>query len=187
MSTVTVSTIKLRLNKSSGITVDDSEIQEMIDAAEAEYAEYVLGLPGQTPIASTSVTQKFNGGGTSLVLAAPHVTAITAAAYSDGSTLTYTDLDLNTSTGIVGWNYNTAGYFTSGTRNVSLTYTLGALPANHKEAIAADVAGYFETTQRGGGSLRPAFPGEGEYEAAYAATPQVLFPRIRALAVPSIA
>lgn len=183
MSTVTLAAVKTRLNKSSGITADNDEIQEMIDAAEAEYAEWVLGLPGQTPIASTSVTQKFNGGTSTLVLRAPHVSAITAAAYSDGSTLTYTDLDLDPLTGIVGWAYNTAGYFTRGTRNVSVTYTLGPLPANHREAIIADVAGYFQGTQNGPVGL----PGDEGYQEAWNSTPVTLFPRIRALAAPSVA
>jgi hypothetical protein len=61
------------------------------------------------------------------------------------------------------------------------------LPANHKEAIAADVAGYFEVTQRSSGAGQADFPGEGGYEAAYGTTPQVLFPRIRALAAPVVA
>jgi hypothetical protein len=181
--TVTATEVKSRLKKSS--VTDDTKIEAMIDAAEAEYAEYVLGLPGQTPIASTSVTQKFNGGGDRLVLAAPHVTAITAASYTDGSTLTYTDLDLDTSAGIVGWNYNTVGIFTAGTRNVSLTYTLGPLPTNHREAIIADVAGYYVATQRGG-DIRADFPGDG-YAETFNAAPMTLFPRIRALAPLSVA
>lgn len=169
MSTVLLAEVKLRLNKT--VTADDAEIQAFIDAAEAEYTEWIGPLTG-------TVTETFDGGGSTLVLRQP-VSAITAAAYDSGATLTYTDL--NVSNGIVRWGYGTTGRFTSGTR-VSITYTVPSLPANHREAIIADVAGYFETTQRGGGSLRPAFPGEGDYEAAYASTPQVLFPRIRALA-----
>jgi hypothetical protein len=64
---------------------------------------------------------------------------------------------------------------------VSITYAAPALPANHREVIIADVAGYFAATQRGGAG-RPSFTGEAGYEEAYASTPQVLFPRIRALA-----
>lgn len=183
MSTVLLATVLKRLNKSAD---SNGEIQDMINKAEAEYAEWVLGLPGQTPIASTSVTQKFNGGGNRIILAAPHVTAITAASYSDGSTLTYTDLDLDTLTGLVGWKYNTAGYFTSGIRNVSITYTLGALPANHEETIIADVCGYYAATQRAGSS-RPAFAGEAGYEDVFQTNPLVLFPRIRALAAAVVA
>ena len=181
MSTVTLAEVKLRLNKSG--STDDTELQQMIDAAEAEYAEWVIGVKGQTPIASTSVVQRFNGGTSSLVLRAPHVSAITAASYTDGSTLTYTDLDLDTATGIVYWLYNTAGYFTWGTRNVTITYTLGTLPANHREAIIADVAGYFQATQNGPVGL----PGDEGYQEAFSGTPVTLFPRIRALAMPSIA
>jgi hypothetical protein len=180
MSVITVAEVKTRLNKT--LTVDDDEIQDMIDAAEAEYERLIGPLAG-------SVTEKHNGGGTSIVLRSANVSAITAASYADGTTITVADLDLDTSTGIVYWGYNTAGSFTFGSRNVSITYAVGSLPADHRETIIADVAGYFEVTQRGGGSLRPAFPGEGEYEAAYAATPAVLFPRIAALAksYPSVA
>jgi hypothetical protein len=142
----------------------------MLDAAEAEYVEFIGPLEG-------TVTEVFDGGGTTLVLRNPNVTAITAASYDSGATLTYTDLTV--SNGIVRWGYGTAGRFTPGTR-VSITYTVPAVPANHLEVIAADVAGYFAATQRGGS--RPAFAGEAGYEDAFQGHPLELFPRIRALA-----
>lgn len=173
MSTVTLAEVKTALDKT--LTVDDSEIQRMIDAAEAEYAEWVGPVEG-------TVTEKFNGGRTRLILRSRLVTEITEAAYSDGTEIDVADLDLDTATGIVHWGYDTAGLFTSGTRNVSITYTVADLPLNHREAIVADVAGYFAATQRG-----PVGPDDDGYASAYAATPTVLFPRIRALAGPSIA
>lgn len=178
MSTVQLSAVKDRLNKSSGITVDDTELQAMIDAAEAEYSEWVGPLAG-------TVTETFDGGGTTLVLRQA-VNSITAAAYDSGDDLLYTDLTV--SNGIVRWGYGTAGRFAAGPR-VSITYAAPAPPANHLEIIAADVAGYFETTQRSSGAGQAGFPGEGGFEDAYTGTPQVLFPRIRALAAsyPSIA
>lgn len=169
---VDLATVKLRLNKT--LNVDDLEISDMIDKALAEYAEYVRPLPG-------TYTRSFPGGGWEIVLPAREIAAVTAAAYNDGSILTVTDLDLDQATGIVRWKSGTVGRFTVGTR-VTLTYTVGPIPLNHVETIAADVAGYFERTQRGGSAA--AFPGEGGYSEAYAATPVVLFPRIRALAPP---
>lgn len=169
MSTITVAEVKDELRKNGTLTVDDTKIQRFIDAAEAEYSEWVGPLAG-------SVTETFDGGGTTLVLRQP-VSAISAAAYDSGSTLTYTDLTV--SNGIVRWGYGTAGQFTAGTR-VAITYTVPSLPANHREVIIEDVAGYFAVTQRG--PAGPALGGQDEYEAAYASNPQVLFPRIRALA-----
>jgi hypothetical protein len=167
---ISVADVKLRLNKT--LSVDDSEITSMLDAAFAEYAEHVGPMPGP-------VTETLSGGGTTLILRSPNVTAITTAAYSDGTTITVDDLVVDN--GIVSWGYGTAGYFTRGIRNVTVTYTVGALPANHREAIIADVAGYFDLTQSG-----PAGPDDG-YSIAQRGAPLILFPRIRALALPGIA
>ncbi len=173
MSTVTVAEVKTRLNKS--LSVDDTEIQSMIDAAEAEYEQWVGPFMG-------SVTEVLDGGGTSLLLRAPNVASLTSVTYGNGSTVTLSDLTLDTRTGQVFWKYNTAGVFAGGCRNVTVVYAVASPSANHLEAIIADVAGYFEATQRGASGR----PGEG-YEAAYTATPQVLFPRIRKLAAPGVA
>jgi hypothetical protein len=173
---VNVSEVRAALNKT--LTVDDPEIERMIDAALAEYEQVVGPVSG-------SVTEKVSGGRTSIVLRNPSVSEITAAAYTDGTTITLADLDLDTSTGMLHWGSGTAGYYTSGTRNVEITSTAGGLPANHREAVIADVAGYFAATQRGGGA-GPSFASEG-YEAPISLNPLVLFPRIRALAVPGIA
>ena len=180
MSVIGVDEVKQRLGKT--LSVDDGELADMIDAAEAEYAQLVGPLEG-------TVVEKHHGGGTSLILRNPAASAITAAAYSDGIAIDLDDLDLDTTTGILHWAYDTAGSFTYGSRNVTVTYTV-SLPANHREAIIADVAGYFAATQRGNSSLAPRLPGEG-YAAAYEApgAPMTLFPRIHALAarMPSIA
>ena len=173
MSEITVAEVKTALNKT--LSVDDAELQTMIDAAEAEYVEYVGPMPG-------TVTETVSGGSTSVVLRSEYVTAVTAAAYSDGTTISTSDLVLDARSGIVYWGYGTAGYFIPGTRNVTLTYTVGALPVNHRQVIIADVAGYFEATQRG-----PLGPDDTGYSNAYTATPTVLFPRIRALAPPRVA
>ncbi len=153
---VSVSMVRDRLDKT--LTVDDAEIEEMLDAALAEYEEWVGPVSG-------TVVEKHHGGGTSLILRNANPATITTAVY----------------TGIVYWGYNTAGAFPRGWRNVTITYQVGTVPANHRETIAADVAGYFAATQMG-----PAGPDEG-YAVGNRATPLVLFPRIRALAAPAIA
>lgn len=180
MSVVDVEDVKARLGKS--LSVDDGEIEDMIDAAEAEYAELIGPLSG-------TVVEKHHGGGASIILRNPQASEITAAEYADGTEITLADLDLDTSTGIVHWGYDTVGLFTYGSRNVTITYTV-SLPANHREAIIADVAGYFAATQRGGGGRGTAFPSEAAVDAYDAVGgPITLFPRIRALAerAPSIA
>ena len=168
MAVVTVAQVRERLNKT--LTVDDGEIADMIDAAEAEYADWVGPLAGRT--------LRYNGGGTVLTLPV-NATAVTAVSYTDGTTVNVADFDFDPDTGLLHWGYNTAGYFPAGSRNVLVTFTV-TVPANHLETIVADVAGYFASTQRG--SNVGALPGG--YEAGYEdrSTPVVLFPRIRALA-----
>lgn len=175
---ISLDDVRDQLNKT--LTVDDGEIQRMINAALAEYAEYVGPLPG-------SETHVCDGGQISVVLPSQYATAVTAASYSDGTTIDTDDLTLDTRTGIVYWGYGTAGYFTCGRRNVSITYTVGDLPANHREVIIADVAGYFEASQRSNSSGAGAFPGEDFDEAPFRSMPMTLFPRIRALAPPRVA
>lgn len=166
---VTRAEIRARLNTS--LTVDDTEIAQMLDAALAEYAEWVGPLPG-------TVIEKHDGGNARIVLRSADASTITAAAYSDGTAITLADLDLDTATGIVHWAYGTVGYFTAGTRNVTITYTVGSLPDHHKEAIRADVAGYFEHGQRGAAS---SVVDDNPYGQAITTAPLTLFPRIRAL------
>ena len=176
LSTV-LADLKERLGKTT--TVDDAELGEMIDAAVAEYVELIGPLTG-------TVVEKASGGHASIILSDPRATALTSVVYDDGTVVDVADLDLDTSTGILHWGYNTAGSFTYGSRNVTVTYTV-SLPANHREAIIADVAGYFAATQRGNSG---ALPTDG-YSAAYESpgAPLTLFPRIQALAArfPSIA
>lgn len=168
---ISLDDVKNALNAT--LTVDDSEIERMLDAAIAEYEEYVGPIAGP-------LTETYSGG-ERIVLNAPNVTAVTAVEYTDGTTVDVTDLDLDTRIGVLGWKPGTSGGFTWGVRNVIVTYTVGALPANHREAIIADVAGYFAGTQLG-----PTGPDEG-YGAEFRAAPLVLFPRIRSLAIPAIA
>lgn len=167
MSVIPLAEAKTRLNKAAAVTTDDVELQAMLDAAESEYADWVAPLVGKT--------LRYDGGGERLILPR-NVTAVTEVTYADGTVVALSDLDFDVDTGIL---HKVAGTFTTGQRNVRVTFTV-ALPAHHREAILADVAGYFAATQRGnsGGALPPG------YEAGFEdrGTPLVLFPRIRALA-----
>lgn len=172
---ISLADVKARLNK--GLTVDDDELRDMLDAALAEYREWV------GPVGTK--TLRYDGGRETLIL--PLDATITSVAYADGTTVNLADLDFDDGSGLLHWAHGTSGWFAYGRRNVLVTVNV-TLPAHHREAILADVAGYFAATQRGG--TVGALPDNG-YQSGYEerSTPIVLFPRIRALAAsyPSIA
>lgn len=179
-STATLDDLKDRLNKT--LTVDDIELQNMLDAAVAYYTR-VVG-----PI--TTKTKRYDGGSPEIVLP-PTATGVTGVAYTDGSEVDTDSLYFDEDTQILSWGYTTsgpllsvAGIFTYGSRNVVVTFTTG-IPADHREIILADVAGYFSATQRGGG-VGPSFSAEG-YEAPFVVTAGVitLWPRIDNLSKPN--
>jgi hypothetical protein len=149
---------------------DDREIQRMLTAALAEYEEHV------GPLTSGSLVRYYGG-------AFPRNITDVVVTDADGNEVTFGSSNYIASPYLY-WNepLRIMGHGLSGlTPELFITYTAGSLPANHRELIIADVAGYFESTQRSDGAGQAGFPGEGGFEAAYAATPQVLFPRIRAL------
>ena len=169
MSVVTTAEVKLALNKT--LTVDDAELQDRIDMAERYFVRQIGPITG-------SHTVKRNGGGSTLFLPVT-ATEVTAVTYSDSTAIDLDDLDFDADTCMLHWNYNTAGYFTAGTRNVHVTYTAD-LADDHRGVIIDDVAGWFAATQRGGGA-GPSFSSEG-YELPYQQTPATPWPRIDALA-----
>lgn len=175
MSVINVDDVKEALNKN--LTVDDGELETRLDMAERYFRRQIGPITG-------SHTVKLHGGTDKLFLPVT-ATEVTAAAYSDGTEIDVDDLDFDSDTGILHWGYNTAGYFTAGTRNVHITYT-AELADDHRGVIIDDVAGWFAATQRG--SNGPRLPGEG-YDLAYESTPAKPWPRIDALAAsyPSIA
>jgi hypothetical protein len=188
MSVVALSDVKLRLNKA--LSVDDTEIQTMIDSAEALYARRIGPISG-------SVVEVRNGGSSVIMLDHPPVASIVSVteymgtvAYAltsqpPGSTLNMYGYSLDDPTSGRLVRRSSAGMpmpFLGGQASVVISYTTATLPADHREIIVADVAGYFEVTQRSGGSLQGSFPGASEYEAGYTGTPAILFPRIEALA-----
>lgn len=166
MSVTPLSAAKARLNKSSA--VDDAELQEMLDAAEAEYQDTVGPIGAKT--------LRYDGGRSTIIL--PLNSTVTAVEYDDGTAVDLADVYVDDS-GILRWETGTAGVFTHGVRNVKVTIDV-TLPAHHREVILADVAGLFAATQRG--NSPGALPAG--YEAGFEdrSTPVVLFPRIRQLA-----
>lgn len=172
MSVLAVADVKLRLNKTTN--VDDVELQDMLDAAEAEYSRLV------SPIG----TQTFRYAGTQPIIL-PRNATVTAVAYSDGAAIPLADLYHNKNSGLLDWDYHRTSTSTHMVWNgwlqhIDVTFTT-TLPAQDREAILADVAGYFAATQRGNSA--GALPGTG-YEAGFEdrSTPITLFPRIKALA-----
>lgn len=167
---VTLPEVKSALNKK--LSTDDGELTRLIDAAEALYARKVRPLPGAR-------TVRLSGGAREYPL--PGASSVDSATYGvGGPAIDLTGIDFDPDSEVVY-----APRWVGGTRNVVLTYTAGPLPLHHREAIIADVAGLWTSTQRGGGPARPSFGGEGFAEPVEGARgPVVLFPRIEALAPP---
>lgn len=163
---VSVTDVRPRLNKTS--TVDDDEIQRMIDAAEAEF-EDLIG-----PLSVSTYTEEFSGPVALLRRPVVAVLSVTDSAV----VLDVASYALRAASGVLMLP-SYGGPF-------AVTYTAGwtVLPANYEEAIIADVAGYFSRTQRGGSVNRPAFPGDdfAEAPAGFDAGPVSMWPRIAALA-----
>jgi hypothetical protein len=169
---VTVAMVKARLNKT--LTVDDGEIQEMLDAAVAEY-ESLIG-----PLTAQTFTQTVRRG----IFPRFPVVSVKSATDLHGSALDLTDIDSEAFEAGLFRNVHGRSYPAA-----RVTYTAGyvTVPAHIREAIAADVAGYFAVTQRG--STVGALPAgaAGFYTPEGTGTPLVLFPRIRALAPATVA
>jgi hypothetical protein len=161
VAVLTAADVRPRLNKTS--TADDDEIQDLIDAAVAEFTELV------GPLVPTTYTERHSG--PVAFLRRRPVVAVVSVAAVGGSAVSLTDDALDAETGLL-----TLGG--SGTYTITYTAGYGSLPGNIREAIIADVAGYFARTQRGGG-----FPGDrlAEPEPVTGA-PVLLWPRIAAYA-----
>lgn len=146
-----------------GITSDADlvELMARVDEAAAEYAEWVRPLPG-TYTESMSLPTILPRGTTS------------ATATAGGQSVQV----------VLARSGLLAGSWWG---PVTVTYTVGPVPLNHRGAILADVAEYWSRTQRTGGEAgRPGFddpfdaPGRGS-------RPVTMWPRIRALATSVVA
>lgn len=151
MSAVTLADVKAHLNMTG--SGNDTELQRFIDVAETAIGNRVGPL---TPVARV---EKHNGGANVLILNSPRAVSLTSITYADGTTSTLSDYDLDTATGIVYWNYGTAGRFPSGTRQVTVTYQAGwsSLPADLVHAVKELVRHLWETQRGANTGSRPGF------------------------------
>lgn len=161
MAVLTPADVRPRLNKTS--TKDDQEIQDLIDAAEAEFVELI------GPLTLTPFTERHSGP-VALLRRRPVVEVVSVTA-AGGSVVTLAADALDAEAGLL-----TIG----GGGTYAVTYTAGheSLPYSIRELIIADVAGYFARTQRGGG-----FPGDRSADLEpEGASPVLMWPRIAAYA-----
>lgn len=170
MSAVSLADVKTHLNMTT--TANDTELQRFIDVAETAIGHWV------GPLTPTAVTEKLNGGGTSLVLRYPAV-SLTSIAYADGTASTLSDYDLDTATGIVYWNFGTAGRFPGSSRNVTVTYQAGftSLPADLVHAVKELVRHLWETQ-------RPNKPGRTSGDEFVPGSLDTYPPRVQGLLAP---
>lgn len=153
MSLPTFTDLKAHLNITS--TADDEELQDMLDAA-VDIVTDIVG-PFDDPASVTETHYALSSD--VLVLRKMPVGTLTAVSSRYGATTTplvLGDYELDAATGIVR---AVSGYFFRGTFTV--TYTAGRTdtPAAIRLACLI-IAAHLWQTQRGGGSLRPTFPGE---------------------------
>ena len=167
MAVVNLLDLKLALGLDVTLDGDDYELQTKIDAAEAEYAEHVRPLPGS-----------YTRTGMLPLFLPRDVTTVTATVGAGSSLPVVHDK----TTGMVdGYGFYARAWA------VTLTYTVGPVPDNHLEAITADIAEYWDRTQRDVAVERPGFNNGPDFDRAVAGgRPVTMWPRIRALAGPVV-
>lgn len=182
-ATVELQDLKDHLQITGALTGSDSdgEMQGVLDAA-ISHLERLVG-----PLSTQTVTERLSArSGSPLILSHTPVVSLTSLAYTDGTTVDVDDLDANLGAGLVYWNYGTTGYFSTGTRNVTVVYEAGraSLPDDLRLAVLLLAADMWET-QHGGGTLRPAFPGEDPEDTSFSRGGfPLLPPRVEALIRP---
>jgi hypothetical protein len=179
---VTVATVKARLNKT--LTVDDAEIQEMLDAAVAEY-ESLIGPTSATTHGPHVVTPRvLSDGLAGFFTPVTPLVSLTSVTDRHGTAVAAGDFVISDveSGQVRPASGGVLSFATSWPSPLVVTYVAGGLTANRREVIVADVAGYFAATQRGStvGAL-PAGAG-GFYATEGSSAPLESFPRIKALA-----
>lgn len=172
---IPLSDLKDRLQIREDDTAHDETLAEFLAGALAEY-ESTVG-----PAQAQAFTRTVRNG------IFPHypVASVASAVYVGGDAVDLTDLDSEAlAIGVLKDIYG-RGYGA-----VTVTYTAGGMPANHREAVLLDVEGLWRSSQRGGGSggaRSELLGGDDIYERATYASPLTLYPRIRALAGPTVA
>jgi hypothetical protein len=124
---------------------DDTEIQSVIDAAEAALG-HLIG-----PLSSTAVTERVFGGSGALVLSTLPVISLTSVTPYGGSALTLSDLTL-TSSGTV--EYVNGGAFGRGAYTVVYQAGRASLAADLLQADR-ELVRHLWATQRGSSNTRP--------------------------------
>lgn len=144
MSVLLLAEAKTHLNWSSAL--NDAELQEMIDAAEAVLAKHV------GPLTSVATTVRVYGGSCALALPRLPAVSLTSVTPSDGgSALTLGDLYLNPGAGTV--TYNSGAYFSA--RYYTVVYNAGRATCPDDLLMAVkELVRHMWMTQRGG-SRRP--------------------------------
>jgi hypothetical protein len=144
VAALSLSDLKAFLNKTDDS--DDDELVAMIDRAQA------ILTPRIGPLEPTTYTELYTGPGP-IVLRRYPVLSVTSV--TDGGNVV-SDSYLDVDSGVL---YGT--YSSWPARSVSVTYVAGRdlLPADLETALL-ELVRHLWTSQRGGGSLRPTFPGE---------------------------
>ena len=148
---VSLAEMKKHLNMSGA--GNDAELQRFIDVAEAALSNRV------GPLTPVTVTERHDGGAPLIVLRQPRAVSLTSVTYADGTASTLSDYDLDSDTGVLYWNYGTAGRFAGSRRNVTVTYVAGwaSLPLDLVDAVKELVRELWETQRGASSGVRPGF------------------------------
>lgn len=143
MTAVSLTDVKVFLNETG--TEDDNELVAMIDRAQAILTVRV------GPLEPTTYTEVYTGPGPIVLRRYPVISVSSVTDVGNAVTDSYLDVD----SGVL------YGTFSTQLRAVSVTYVAGRalLPAD-LEAALLELVRHLWKSQRGGGSLRPTFPGD---------------------------
>ena len=163
MAVVDLRDLKLALGLDVARTDDDYELQSKVLAAEAAYVRHVGPLPG-TYTRTLALPALLPRG----------VTSASALYAGAAAAVTFDPVS-----GLLASPYSYGP--------VEVTYTVEGIADDHLESIIADVAEYWDRTQRTGGSAgRPGYEAPG-FDAPAGGRPVTMYPRIMALASSQIA
>lgn len=179
-SVITVDEVASRLRmRAAAQAVAEDKIQAMIDAAEAEYEELVGPITEQNDVAVVTPALLPDGMHGIYTPRTPLV-AITSITDGYGTTVDTADyIVTHAATGLVRPAASGAISLTTvWPSRVVVSYIYGGLPANHREFLIAEIAGYYAATQRAGDERTDA----NGYADGFYSAPTKLFPRIADLA-----
>lgn len=160
MSALLLAEAKKHLNIAATDVKYDDELQTFIDAAEALLSHRV------GPLVPTTVTSRLRATGGAMVLPVAPVASLTSVTKSDASTLTLTDLYLDTDAGLVVYADGLSSFVAD---IYTVAYTAGwtVVPADLMLATK-ELVRHLWTTQRGGNTRPGSAPMDPVPGAAYA-------------------